>query len=217
MSEYLIIRHARSCYNIRQTKDLNSELTEFGKIQASGVGKFLVKSKDFNFNNMMWGYHTSPFKRCLMTSQLINNELNRNIKFLVNENISEWLDLEDSSTRSVSIPSKKPEFIKDFVWSGYNEKEFKSESNADFLKRIYKFLELTELYPRNLIVTHGLPALTLIKAITENINYVPVWDFSIDNASITWIKDKRIIWHGRNLHHEEEAENQRQLGQNIIP
>lgn len=216
MSEYLIIRHARSEYNIRKTTDLNSNLTEFGKKQASGVGKFLSKSKDFVFNNMMWAYYTSPFKRCLETSKLINDELKIG-KFLVNGNLSEWLDLENSNTRSITIPSKDHEFIKGFAWNNYKEREFKSESNNDFLNRIYRFLELTDNYPRNFIVTHGLPALTLIKAITENINYVPVWDFSIDNASITWIKDKRIIWYGRNLHHEEEAENQRQLGQNIIP
>ena len=55
---------------------------------------------------------------------------------------------------------------------------------------------------KSVVVTHGLPAFTLMHVAKGNVESVPIWDHSIDNCSITYLKGGRVIWHGRNLYHE---------------
>jgi hypothetical protein len=60
--------------------------------------------------------------------------------------------------------------------------------------------------PKKLVVvTHGLPAFVLRYIDSDNVSHLPLWDYSLDNASITWIKRGRVVWHGRNIYHEIDS------------
>jgi broad specificity phosphatase PhoE len=203
MSELIVVRHARSLYNLRKTTDLDSGISEFGKTQATGVGKFLAKK----FKPNAFEGFVSPFLRCLETAKLIQDELG--IPFRVIPNLSEHLELD----QKVTVPYRK-EF--GFNWHfgqgipTYEPYEFAAQKNIDFIDRINSARKEIKnsaqiLGKIPLIITHGTPKATLIKLETESSHQVPVWDFSYDNCSITWIKEGRVLWNGRNLHHEPEA------------
>lgn len=191
--ELLIIRHARSQYNIKETADLDSDITQYGEKVCGHISKFLQN----NFNLMNFRLFTSPFKRCLQTANLIYP----NLPYYVRPELREYLN---HSGRSVEISPRKEEFPH-FNWSWFDGRTFSTEQNEEFLNRMYAaYNVIFEFSKKAVVITHGLPALTLIKIATENINYVPIWDHSLDNASMTYIKDGRILWYGRNLHHEIE-------------
>ena len=201
MQEQLLIRHGRSEHNTRETMFLDSKLTEFGEKQAITVGAFLAK----NFDLSQWKIYTSPFLRCLLTTKLIVEGYNENSsnpiesKFInVNKLIGEWLEIENNEARKIIV--KKREYMFDFDWDDYLETEFKTEANKDFLERMYKFTDYQK--KKCIIISHATPILTMKKIITEKINNIPCWDFSVDNASISWISNKRLVWNSRNLHYE---------------
>lgn len=188
MRELLLVRHARSYYNIKATDYLNSEITDFGKVQATNVGKFIAKE----FGNTFTGY-TSPFVRCIQTAQIIQTY--SGIGFTVLPELSESLE----GSQEIFV-YKRDDY--NFNWEYFQEpKCFKGERSDAYLNRIYEaYYKITA--EKSLVISHGLPIMTLLDIIKDRANKVPIWDFSIDNCSMTYIKDKRIIWHGRNLDHE---------------
>lgn len=70
--ELIIIRHGRSQHNMGESDDLDCGLTDFGLHQARNVGKFL-QHEFFSgkFQIAHWSIVTSPFLRCLQTTQEI--------------------------------------------------------------------------------------------------------------------------------------------------
>lgn len=202
LKEFLIIRHARSKYNIGETYELNSGLSPFGEHQAKVVGEFLTGL----FNLSDWTIYTSPFARCLATTELLINHYNRNSKNLILRSgvIVEPLLYEhcDHDFDHTNVEIKKPVggTGSDFYWRDDSyEFEF-NETNTAFIDRLNSFIDNTS--DKTLVVSHGLPILTLIKIITQNANFVPCWDYSVDNTSITWIQGNRCKWYARNLHFE---------------
>lgn len=210
----IIIRHARSLYNLRKSESLDSPISEFGKIQASGVGKFLQKK--FPEISTQYVCYTSPFLRCLQTANYIQKTFGVNnfscskadnyfLRVKILPELSEHLELD----QKVAIPRREESFP-DFIWGDYKETVFAAQKNQEFLERVVKAKDIivnetSNEYIKPLIITHGTTKNTLIKLITEKVNHVPVWDFSYDNCSISWIQDGRLVWNGRNLHHEPEA------------
>ncbi len=189
--ELIVIRHARSLHNANKTENLNSDLTPWGENQADHVGKFL--SEKINFNGFK--FFTSPFKRCLETSFLINRHIKQ--KFIVDPIWREYLN---HSRQSVTIT---PDLFHggEFNWDGYQEcVTFDEEFNETFINRIQNGFD--KLPEKSLVVTHGLPALQLIHVATGRSQSVPIWDYSLDNCSITYIVKGRVVWHGRNVHAE---------------
>lgn len=199
--ELLIIRHSRSEHNLKLTTDLDSRITTFGEHQAVNVGKFL-QDKFFSekYNIEEWGVFTSPFLRCLQTTKLIADQIKDCPKPCVRRTLREYLN---HSNQSCEI-KKRSEF--DFDWD-FESASFDIEQNETFLDRMHK--ALIALPKCAIVVTHGLPAHVLKNlAVDPSGNHVPLWDNSIDNASITWIKNGRLIWNGRNLYHELEYDPQ---------
>jgi broad specificity phosphatase PhoE len=202
MKECIIIRHARTTTNIRQTDSMDPELTEFGIGQAKRVGKFLAK----HVNLDGFQFYTSPFLRCLATSDLMLREINGALgrsygtrQFVVDSLLREYIN---HCGRETTIPVYSERFS-NMIWGELaDQKEifYKDEYNEEFLNRLHQFK--WKMNDKSLIVTHGLTAFTLMHVLVHNANHVPVWDHSMDNCSITYIVNGRIVWQGRNLYHE---------------
>lgn len=200
--DLIIIRHARSLANIGASTELDSKLSDYGHKQAQTVGNFLATELDLSGHS----WYTSPFMRCLQTSHAIWQQHKQVcetfITFRVMPQLREYLN--HSGAVGVHIPrAKDPQGMLD--WSYFPEKgeEYHSEFNEHFLHRMHEAYEL--LAGKSVVVTHGLPALLLARIATENTRDVPMWDYSLDNASVTWIKKGRTIWHGKNMYHEIES------------
>jgi broad specificity phosphatase PhoE len=221
--ELIIIRHARSEYNLRTTEDLDSSLTEFGQLQARKVGEFLRDHVDLRG---MFAY-TSPFLRCLQTMHGILKPLEELDKYEFERRglaglfscriMPELREYVNHSNKEVAVVNRSEEysahvhttshkpFFGGYEWSCFPEagQTFKPEQNEEFLVRMHRAYEL--LPGKSVVVTHGLPAQLLI-AIARNptTNEVPIWDYSIGNASITYIKRGRTIWYSRDLYFETD-------------
>lgn len=209
--ELIIIRHARSYHNIRESDDLNCDITPFGRRQAEIVGKFLA-------NHMClegFSFFTSPFLRCLRTASQIKFailwqtlEEEAQPHFQIHDGLREYIN---HSGREVVIP--KGDYEDADFRSRYNWPDdypvvgrcYKEEFNEELLNRMHSTFH--SLPQKSLVVTHGLPALMLAKIATNPaLNTVPVWDHSIDNCSITYIVRGRVVWWGRNLYWEVDSD-----------
>jgi broad specificity phosphatase PhoE len=225
--ELIIIRHARSAHNVGGDESLNAGITEWGEQQARNVALFLNEQFELSEFKLV----TSPFLRCLLTSAPIlervktsaehkchgkwrpypavacsihreasevEGTLARNPQFEVWPEFTEYLNHAGDNCFVEERGGQFPQFN----WSRWPEsKQHHKEHNEPFLNRIHEGFAL--LPQKSLVVTHGLPAQVLLEVATGNY-HMPIWNFSIDNCSITYIKRGRIIWHGRNLFHEEE-------------
>lgn len=206
MAEMIIVRHARSLYNNRKTSDLDSPVTPYGLKQSQKVGRFLARQFP-RLHDSFW-FYTSPFLRCLQTAKGVSagvaEATGRDVFFNVRTHLREYIN---HGGRQVTVPLRRVEFPEvgwgDFPSSATSE-TYNDETNEQFIDRIYKFVDFAKR--SCVVVTHGLPAMLLTEAMVNRANHVPVWDYSIDNASVTYIKNGRAVWRGRNLHHELEED-----------
>ncbi len=202
--QLIIVRHARSTNNLRETEDADAALTEYGCRQAINVGKFCKK----HLNLTDFSFYTSPFLRALATAAGMQKEMGtlqfgyvrHKVKFVVEPGLREYIN---HCHKEVMIRVHRDRFP-EFDWTSLRDAEslhYKEEFNEELLNRIVGLYR--SLPDKSVVVTHGLPAFTLLKvASVPGWNSVPIWDHSLDNASITLIVNGRIIWHGRNLYHE---------------
>jgi len=196
----IIVRHARTLTNIRVSEDMDPEITDYGHKQSRNVAKFFKKHMDLSGVS----YFTSPFLRCLQTADPIQNLLG--VVFTVRPELREYVN---HARRDAVVPVRKLDYP-DMNWSYFDQYEdgeeitYKDEFNEELLNRIHDLHH--SLPEKSLCLTHGLPALTLLHVATKNVNAVPIWDHSLDNASITVIVKGRVVWHGRNLYHELEQD-----------
>ncbi len=212
--ELIIIRHGRSKQNVGESLNMDDGLTDFGKRQSFNVGRYLCEGMKLK---RPCSFYTSPFLRCLETSREIERGMAAYLnsgqvppagmgtqnQFLVTPDLREYIN-HFSGGKEVIVEQRSSEFGP-FDWGLYSEQPFKDEFNETFLDRMVRVHDF--LKERSVVVTHGLPAFVLLYvATTVNPRHVPLWDYSLDNASITWIKKGRVIWHGKNLYHELENE-----------
>lgn len=194
--ELLIIRHPRSQGNIRSSVDPDSCITEFGYRQANTVASFLRKHFDLSGYSLF----TSPWLRCLQMAKIIQDSVcpyHNLMRFMVLPELREYIN---HGWDKVELSLRRHEY-KDMDWNHFNNQAdtmtFKSEYNEQLISRIRKLK--TILPCKSLVITHGLPALTLVHVMAYRANYVPIWDYSIDNASMTLIVEDQLVWNGRNL------------------
>ena len=196
--DLIIIRHARSKFNLRSSDHLDDSLSEFGERQARNNGEFFKEAMDVTGHTC----YTSPFLRCLQTTALMNASVK--LQPIVLPELREYLN--HSSGRSVHVPNRQNEYCQ-FNWNRYPDagEEYKEEFNETFLQRMHDAYH--QLDDSSIVVTHGLPALVLLHVASENTTSVPVWDHSIDNCSISVIRKGRVVWRGRNLFHEQDYDS----------
>jgi broad specificity phosphatase PhoE len=204
--EVIIIRHGRSTHNTHQSDDGNAPLTEWGIRQAKKVGQFLVahlKLVDFDF-------FSSPFERCLQTMECIRQPLHewgyKNQEYIrmpqVMSGLREYLN-HFGEPVTLNLNKTKEKFpVGNYHYFSHPEYTitYEPEWNEVFYNRIDRVYR--DLPEKSLVVTHGLPAMLLRQIASNGPRSIPIWDYSIDNCSITYIVDGKIIWNGRNLHTE---------------
>lgn len=194
----LLIRHGRSGHNAGLTADMDSSITDFGAEHSGIVGKYLSKSKFMSLTDVAW--YVSPYLRCLQTLRNILKGLDKNLIHppIVHPFLGEHL----YPFISVRIPERSKEFP-EFDWSHYpQDHEFQAETNEIYITRIQKMYDL--LGYNAVVVSHGLPVITLGLEAQGALQSMPLWDYSVNNCSLTWIQNGRKKWWGRNLHHEVE-------------
>lgn len=195
--ELIIVRHGRSEHNVKKSNNLDSSLTKFGLKQAKNVGDFLK-----NHFPLLGTFrlYTSPFLRCLETAKNmeIHSEFSR---WNVDAGFREYINLD---AEKIVIPNRISD-TRDFaVWPDHKknyEYVFEKESNEIFFHRISQAYD--GLPQKSVVVTHGMPVAMLAKIATGSDSTVPIWTYSFDNCSITYINRGRTVWSGRNLHHEQ--------------
>lgn len=201
--ELIIIRHARSLYNIGESKSLDSSLSGFGHRQAKNVGIFIadggLKEKDHKFDLNNSKLFVSPYLRTLQTMRCIIEE-NPHLNVEIAPEIGEYVN---HTIYPIVHVNPRNETYPDFDWGVGEVHSYNLDHHDDewFLDTLSKFYE--ELPEKSIVVSHGLPCATLLEVATSINPIVPEWDFSISNASITWIKNGKLLWRGREVYHED--------------
>lgn len=192
MKELMIIRHARSLYNVEVTDDLDAGLTDFGHQQAEMVGEFLREELSIPY----WHIFTSPFLRCLETAQHIKDKLT-GCAVTVDGRLGE-MTVDYHELDSLSVENRGEAFP--YNWSNYDPVDFAHERMEDYVQRLEAFYD--SVPNRSIIITHGSPVLSFIRMHEGKFNSVPLWNHSIGNCSMTWIRGNRMIWRTRDLYWE---------------
>lgn len=212
--DLIVVRHARSEWNIGASKNMDSSITDFGIDQAKIVGKYIANGgpQCEHSGGRLWDiesftFYVSPFLRCLMTMDYIIGAAGLNVRPVVLPQLGEFL-FPDWVLKNgpVVIPLREEDYPH-FDWTIYNSpKTYSSEISDIFLQRMQHVYDT--LHTKSFVVTHGFPVMALAKEAMERQDSVPMWDYSISNCSLTWIRKGRKKWWGRILHHEVEYQDQ---------
>jgi broad specificity phosphatase PhoE len=195
--ELIIIRHGQSEHNAKITDDLNSKLTEKGIQQAITTGKYL-KENIPNINEY-FGI-TSPYLRCLQTSDYINREIGN--RFTVETGPREaMMDYDEC------LIEKKEIDFPHFFWRnwGKNHLLFKKETESELVLRIENFLKQRFSHSKLIIVTHASPVsvihdLTCRVSHDQCIENVVKWESLrnyVANCSISHVKNGESVCYGK--------------------
>ncbi len=188
MEKLIIIRHGNSQHNEKLTKDLDSQLTELGVNQATKVGKNIKK---YVPDIEKFKCFTSPFLRCLRTSELISIHNDKPLKFKIFVPINECKT--SYPKEGCKVPNRQSIFS-DFDWEDCPKMgwHFFKETYSEMVNRLRKALEI--LPSRALVVSHGTPVLTLAKlASNQDVQNPTKWNDDIKNCSLTVVENGKII------------------------
>lgn len=186
MKEHMIIRHAETLYNIKETNFLDSSLTSRGIKQAIGLAEYLKTNPD---SNGFCGF-VSPYRRTLQTAYEIH--ANTGIHFKVFPIIAEYAAEWSRVPYEIKVEKHNKDFPM-FDWSLYEQAEtFKTESFDTFLNRMRKVLN-HDLPEKTLIVTHGAVVYTLVDLLLGG-NVLTDGYSQVTNASISFIRGNKPIY-----------------------
>lgn len=185
MKELILLRHGESQYNAYLTDNLDSELTPKGIEQARATGKFL-KEQFGNINNFVG--ITSPYLRCLQTSQIIREETG--LEFTVNPGPREIM----MKYQSAEVKNQQDKFP-EFTWEHDDDLLFNQESDAQFIARMKVFHESLS-HEKLVIVSHGTPVNTMyefaigLQGGADTVNFVK-------NCSVSYVRNGEGVWFGK--------------------
>jgi broad specificity phosphatase PhoE len=188
--ELILIRHAESKYNTRESRHLDTALSDRGMRQREEVANYLAKKID---NIEGWLGLSSPFLRTLMTSDAIKQATG--IPFKVNWKAREYGGPEyGKNVYKVPIRKEFPEYYQDVCdidW--FNARE----SREEMLYRLIYFLnELKKEDGKYVVVSHGMPILVMYN-ILNGTHTVPKWDGTILNTSVTYFVDNECVYYAK--------------------
>ena len=202
----ILMRHARSKHNVQETTDLDSEITSFGRKQCMVVGNFARTSDEINLDG--YTFVVSPFYRTLLTLDLFLKAAEiENPEVIVNPIVGENLNTGVKENENVRVIDRSKTF-KDWNWDLYHEAcddgsyRQKPETHEQLLERMKD--ACGSFKGKTFVVSHAYPVIVMSSVLEGNHDDVPVWDYSINNCSLTWIENGKRKWYGRNLHHELE-------------
>jgi broad specificity phosphatase PhoE len=185
MKEMILVRHGESQYNVKLTKELDSELTPNGINQAKVTGQYL--KDNFDHISTFVGI-TSPYFRCLQTSRIIKDITG--ISFIVHPGPREIM-----TTYSSALVKNHREQFPEFTWEHEHDLIFDNETEEEFISRIKTFHEGLE-HQKMLIVSHGTSVNTLyefsvgLRGTADTVNFVK-------NCSISYVRDRLGIYFGK--------------------
>lgn len=187
MSELILIRHGESLYNIKITDYLDSKLTKFGEQQAKETGIYLKN----NFPDISkFSGITSPYRRCLQTSEIIQNETG--ISFTVNSGPREVM----INYEVVYIKNYKKIFP-NFIWKYDHGLSYRKETEQQFIERMELFYrELID--DKTVVVSHGTPINTLYELAIGKPSRANITNY-VRNCSISYVKDRNGIYLGKSI------------------
>lgn len=188
--ELLIVRHAESKFNAKESNHLDSEITKLGSKQAIDVASFLKRKFD-DINE--WNGIVSPFLRTLQTAKAINDLTDLN--FTVDWGVSEYGGGYSCRTE-IEIPARKERFPEFFKGIDTNSWQMTTEPENIFFDRILKFIQQLKKDKKYVIVSHAMPIYTMIY-ILKGVYVVPKWDRRILNTTVTWIKNGEMKYFAR--------------------
>lgn len=143
----VLVRHAETFYNIKESDDLDSDLTPLGVTQAVGVAEYLRDSGDAEGHVGL----VSPYKRTLDTAQAIHEKTG--IQFRVFPLLAEYAAKWSRVSYPKFIPNRKDDYPS-FDWSLYERGHlFIAESFEAFMDRMFALK--SELPEKCLLVSHG--------------------------------------------------------------
>lgn len=187
MNELLLIRHGESLYNVKLTDYLDSKLTKFGEQQAKEAGLFLKE----NFPDISsFSGITSPYRRCLQTSAIIQNETG--ISFTVHTGPREVM----MKYEVVYVKNYKNMFP-NFIWNHDHNLSFRKETEQEFIERMELFhKEITT--DKSIIISHGTPINTMYELALGKPSRANI-DNYVRNCSISYVKDGQGIYLGKSI------------------
>ena len=175
----ILVRHG-DCQN----DHYDGELNENGIAQVQRTADFIANH--INLEN----FHafTSPYRRCLQTSQILSNTLDLNFK--VDCNFREKINQQEQ-VHSQSIKYKQrfswPPTILSWV--------FGEEEPTDFMSRIDTVLD--DLPSKSIIVSHSDFILNLIQSsIGNDLLTSKEWHNTLPGGSLSFIENHKIVYVG---------------------
>lgn len=191
MSKIYIVRHGISQHNAGITSFLDSPLTEDGCLQAIAAGKCIQSS----LNAGPITIRTSPMLRCLMTTKfllegLIRQDDQREVNVIVEPQIHESLS---PNAGEVIVPNRQEHF--DYDWRLMPDSILVGADDGRRLMNRSKCVIKSIDEEQVILVSHGASCIALGLAAT-GIYQMTDWDHSINNGSVTYIKNGKKVWWG---------------------
>lgn len=177
----LLIRHAESEFNTKESTSLDSRLTINGCNQAYETAQYIRRHvPDAQKHQIV----TSPFTRTRQTAEIIHFHLG--LRMPVRE---DWRLREHIYALSGYVEEQFPLEITG-LYNDYILNEVDTEEMI--LERLKNFWNELDKNGRWIIISHGTPIQTLI-SFSRGIFSLPKWDKSIKNCNITHFKNGQIL------------------------
>lgn len=188
--EILIITHGETDYHLKKSNNPDLPMCSLGTNKIRQLTNW-IKS-NIKLNNFLG--LTSPYCSCLETVSIIQEKIN--LDFVINQTIRDFIFINES--KGINLLSRKNKF-KNIQWNSFWDKKsvhFKSEIEEDLKKRINSMISKIDSKNNYFFVTHPFVAKFIFYSLcNENIN-------SPDYASVTYVKDKKPIWHSKIVYDE---------------
>lgn len=186
MKDFIFVRHGESHYNAKLTTHLDSELTPRGVEQAVKTGVYL---RDHIPDIQEYVGVTSPYHRCLQTSDIIQHLTG--IKFQVKPGPREIMMVYDECR----VVNRKDAFSH-FHWHHEDDFHFMMEDEGEFVFRMRDYI-LKEDHSKLLVVSHGSPIKAMFDAVAGNDIIADLSNYP-DNCSVAYIRGEEVVhWNHR--------------------
>lgn len=189
MQELMLIRHAQTLFNIRQSNDLDSDLTDVGEQQTVMLGDHL---KTFDFSEYVG--LVSPALRTLKTARRIHETtgLPFAIHPLAYEYCAPWRDMSGVVREyKAIIPCREKEFP-EFDWSLCPKNTiFNQEPLSAFMQRMKGLA--SSLSKKTVIVSHGAVVFTMLEGMLGQGSLNQYGHEPVTNGSISLLHGDKAV------------------------
>jgi broad specificity phosphatase PhoE len=182
--ELILVRHAESLFNTRESKHLDAQLSKRGVRQCQEVANYLSKKLENE-----WHGFVSPYFRTLATANAIRKETG--IEFDIDWRIREFSNGAGYTRNTHFDVEFRPELFPEIFRDMENPNWVATfETGEDLIDRLLDFwCELKEKDGKYIMVSHAMPIYTMYNLINGT-HTIPKWDKKILNTSVTHFIDE---------------------------